>query len=326
MVCTANPPCRASSFLYLTFGATAGGLVGPLATGILMTRYGPWVPIWVVLAITPPMLCVFFFLPETLSIDVKVQRTEYQPPLVALRTHISTGLRDLFRSFGMLKNPNVPLVLVTFLFQNARFTAHTSTIAQYISKHFGWRLAETSLLLSPLGVLNLILLAVLPRISQLLMSSRFGFTSFRKDLFLTRVSTLLLLTGAFIEGSSHNVVLFIFGLFVSTFGAADSPLARATVTHFIEPEFTSRLYALIGMSEVLGSFIGGPVLALLFTKGLQWKGIFMGLPFYYIGFLCFLAYFALLFVRAPAKKEDDDDTIYGDGEVNELPEGHLRTD
>ena len=238
-----------------------------------MEKYGPWVPIYVVIFITPFMLCVFFFIPETLVVqEGKAKHKHDRPLLEDLKEHLSNGIRDLRKSLDMIKNVNIPLVLLTFLFQSARFAAYTSTLAQYISKHFGWKLAETSLLLSPLGVLNLVLLAGLPKVSQILMSPRFRFTIFGKDLFLTQVSTLLIIAGALIEGFSHNVVLFLIGLFIGTFGAADSPLARATVTHYVDPEFTSRLYALIGMIEVLGSFIGGPVLAFFFDQGLRRKG------------------------------------------------------
>lgn len=252
---------------------------------------------------------LFLVIPETLIVDVKVQKSDCEANLfAAIKKHIANGLYDLGHSAKMLNNPSIPLVLLTFLFQNARFTAYTSILVQYISKHFGWRLAETSFLLSPLGILNLILLASLPSISRLLIE-RFKFTSFGKDLFLTKLSALILLFGAVVEGFSHNIVIFLIGLFIETFGAAASPLARATVTHYVEPEFTSRLYALIGMVEVLGAFIGGPVLAWCFDQGLKRKGLWIGLPWFYIAFISLLTYIALFFVRPPRRKN-----VVGDGD------------
>lgn len=219
------------------------------------------------------------------------------------RKQIATSLGDLREALGLLKNPSIPLVLLTFLFQSARFTAYTSTIIQYVSTHFGWRLAETSFLLSPFGLLNLTVLAVLPKISDILMSPRFGYTSFGKDLLLTRYSTILLFAGAMVEGFSQNIFFFIVGLFIETFGAAASPLARATVTHYVEPEFVSRLYALISTSEIIGSFIAGPVLAWCFDQGLQRKGIWIGLPWFYIALLSMVTWIGLLFVRPPPAKD-----------------------
>ncbi|KAH6611284.1 hypothetical protein Trco_001304 [Trichoderma cornu-damae] len=293
---------KAASFLQLTFGATAGGLAGPLLTGFLMQRFGPWVPIYVACACFPFILLVFAFVPETLPVDRKKKTGDVDVSVEAMKRQMHTSLADLRQALGLLKNPSIPLVLLTFLFQAARVAAYTGTILQYVSKHFGWRLAEASFLLSPFGLLNLIVLAVLPSISEILTSPRFGYSSFRKDLLLTQTSTMVLVVGAVIEGFSHNIVLFIIGLFIETFGAAASPLARATVTHYVEPEFTSRLYALISTSEIIGTFIGGPVLAWCFDLGLQKKGIWIGLPWFYIALLCLITWIGLLFVKPPSAK------------------------
>lgn len=309
---------RAASFLQITFGATAGGLAGPLLNGFLMQKYGPWVPIYVSIAFFPTILLLFCFLPETLPIDKKKDTGDSDVSLDTIKQQIYMSLADLRESLELFKNPNIPLVLLTFLFQAARFTAYTSTIIQYVSKHFGWRLAETSFLLSPFGLLNLIVLATLPKISDILMSRRFGYSSFNKDLFLTRNSTILLFIGAMVEGFSHNIVIFIIGLFIETFGAAASPLARATVTHYVKPEFTSRLYALISTTEIIGTFIGGPVLAWCFDIGLQKKGIWTGLPWFYIALLCLVAGVGLIFVKPPPVKNGPMD---GDGD-DELANPH----
>ncbi|EFY91813.1 hypothetical protein MAC_02098 [Metarhizium acridum CQMa 102] len=310
---------KAASFLYLTFGATLGGLIGPLLAGVLMTNFGPWVPVYVALTVTPFMLCVFFFIPETLNVETRTLRNKDQTFAQAFKEHVGKGLDDLMHSVDMIKNINIPLLLLTFFFQSARFAAYTSVLAQYISKHFGWKLAETSLLLSPLGVLNLIILVALPKLSEILVSRRFKFTVFGKDLFLTQASTFLIILGALIEAFSHNVILFLFGLFIGTFGAADSPLARATVSHYVDAKSISKLYALIGMMEVSGSFIAGPVLAKLFNIGLERKGIFIGLPWFYMAFLCGIAFMALLFVRPPpGNKGAGDETFHREpGVVNE---------
>ncbi|KAK5993615.1 Efflux pump ustT-like protein [Cladobotryum mycophilum] len=311
---------KASSFVYLTFGAAAGGLIGPLIAGALMQKFGPWVPIYLVLIATPFNFLLFFFIPETLVIDVKVKR-QSETVVDALKEHVAKGLHELKESFGMLKNPNIPLILIYYLFQNARLTAYGNIIVQYLSKNFGWKLAETSFLLSPLGVFNLMVLAALPKISEILMSRRFGYSSFQKDLVLTKMSTIVFIIGAVIEGMSSNIVMFILGIFIQIFGTANSPLARATVTHYIEPEFTSRLYALIGMVDIVGSVFGGPVLAWCFSTGLEKKGAWMGLPWYYIAFLGSLTWLGLVFVRPPPAKDTNKD-VDGNG-AEEYPLGDV---
>ncbi|KAI8714564.1 MFS domain-containing protein [Fusarium sp. LHS14.1] len=317
---------KAKHFLWLTFGSTAGGITGPVISGLLMQKYGPWVPIYLVMTTVPVVLVTLVLLPETLTVNLKNQKTpaERATP-TTFKQHMTHGLNELIHSLNMLKNLSVVMILVTFFIQNARFTAYMTIMGQYISKHFGWKLAEVSILLSPLGILNLIILGGLPKVADILVSPRFRMTPFGKDLFLTRVSTGILAFAAFFQGMSHNIVLFLFGLFLGTFGAADSPLARATVTHYVPPEFTSRLYALIGMIEVIGSFIAGPVLAWCFDKSLKLKGFWMGLPWYYIGFLCTLAWVALLFVKPPRKhsREDPGDIDQDDTEEY-MPDAPLR--
>lgn len=192
---------RAASFLQLTFGATVGGLVGPLLNGFLMQKYGPWVPIWVSISCMPFIFVAFGFLPETLPVERRKKGGDSDLSIESVKRKIGATLVEFRKALGLFANPSIPLTLLTFLFQAARYTAYTSTILQYVSKHFGWRLAETSFLLSPFGLLNLIVLAILPRISTLLMSPRFGYSSFNKDLLLTRYSTVLLFVGAVIEGS-----------------------------------------------------------------------------------------------------------------------------
>ncbi|KAM0434144.1 hypothetical protein ACHAPT_004089 [Fusarium lateritium] len=314
---------KAKHFLWLTFGSTAGGILGPVISGLLMERYGPWVPIYLVMATVPVVSVTLLLLPETLTVNLKAQKAQATP--TTLKGHMAHGVNELIHSLNMLKNLSVVMILVTFFIQNARFSAYMTILGQYISKHFKWKLAEVSLLLSPLGILNLIILGGLPKIADILISPRFRMTPFGKDLFLTRVSTGILAFAAFFQGMSHTIVLFLIGLFIGTFGAADSPLARATVTHYVPPEFTSRLYALIGMIEVIGSFIAGPVLAWCFDRGLKWKGFWMGLPWFYISFLCTLSWIALLFVKPPRKHLREDLGDVDEDDTDEyMPDAPLR--
>ncbi|KAI1056734.1 hypothetical protein LB507_001838 [Fusarium sp. FIESC RH6] len=297
---------KAKHFLWSAFGATAGGISGPAIAGILMNKYGPWLPIYLVLIFVPIVMGILVLLPETLTVNVKKQQPGKRPPST-LKEHMSHGIKDLKHSLNMLKNVSVAMILITFFIQTARYTAYTTTMSQYISKHFKWKMADVSLILSPLGILDLTILAGLPKVGDKLMSSpRFRMTAFGKDLFLTRISTVMLVLGAFWQGLSHNVGMFFFGLFIETWGAATGPLARATVTHYVQPEYTARLYALIGMIEVIGSFIAGPVLAWCFDLGLKKKGIWIGLPWFYVSFLCAIALVALYLVKPPVKRPRED--------------------
>ncbi|PMB68708.1 hypothetical protein BM221_005289 [Beauveria bassiana] len=294
---------KSTNFLYVSLGSATGGLLGPLLAGVLMTKFGPWVPIWIVIGISPSLILLLLIVPETLAVKTKSSPSSSSS---SLHTHLARGLADLRASLSMLRNPNVPLILVTFLFQNARMTAYASTLVQYVSKNYGWTLGQTSILLSPLGVLALVVLGTLPRLAARLTAGS-HYTVFAKDLLLTRGSTACLVLGAAIQAFSPNIAVFVFGLVVGTLGAADTPLARATVSHYVHAGFTSRLYALIGAAEVLGSFVGAPVLAWLFNVGLEKKGLYTGLPYFYIAILSSISLLALMFVRPPPRKEAEGD-------------------
>jgi MFS family permease len=304
--------------LYISFGAVVGGLIGPVTAGLLMERFGPWFPILLVFCITPVVLVLVLFLPETLPIKLKEATEQEEPRPLAKR--LREEAKELAVSFSLLKNPNIAMTLPAFLIQPALFAAYSSTLAQHISTYFGWSFAQTSYLLSPLGILQLAVIVLLPSASGWLTkeSGRFRLSVFSKDLLLTRISLLFLIAGALVEGFSRGVVLFIIGLTVGTLGACHGPLCRAITTSYVEPQQTSRLYALISMLEMGGALFGGPVLAWCFNIGLTQKGMWVGLPWFYVALLVLIALLSLMFLRAPKEKAVVEPEGEGNGDLGYL--------
>uniref|UniRef100_L2FND5 MFS multidrug transporter n=1 Tax=Colletotrichum fructicola (strain Nara gc5) TaxID=1213859 RepID=L2FND5_COLFN len=174
---------------------------------------------------------------------------------------------------------------------------------QYVSKHFGWTLAQTSFLLSPLSFLHLGILFILPWLSKVLTNprGRFRCSGFGKDALLAKGSYLMIALGGFIEGCSWEIV-------------------------FVDQAHTSRLYALISMVDTLGSPLGGPALAWTFTVGLEKKGPWRGLPWFYVSLLAGLTWAALSLVTEPRKKgaiqlESHDEDVSGRNYDPEAVEG-----
>jgi PCFT/HCP family folate transporter-like MFS transporter 1/3 len=311
---------RGANFLYLNLGAAGGSLLGPLIAGLLMNRFDPWVPIALVLTTIPIVVGMLLFVPETLTINVKAEHSNN----LTMKEQFIRGGNDLVRSLRILKNINILMCMVTFFFGQARFAAATSTLTQYISKNFGWTLAETSILLSPLGIVTIAAMGSLPKISEM-MVSRFGFTSFSKDLYLAKLSLLLLTTSALIRGMSSSIGPFLVGQVISSFGAAEQALVRATMSAFVSPSYTSRLFALVETVGVLGAPLGGPVMAWCFDRGMKWEGAWTGLPWYYLALTCALPWLALVFVRAPRKRWDGEEVV-GDDEDDLRPNNPVRLD
>lgn len=272
-----------------------------------MEKISPWVPILTVFFITPFVFILLLFIPETLSIHL-----ETTTPTPAMDASPSTSKKpfreaidELKVSLRLLKNTNILWCMVTFFIQPALFAAYSGTLSQYVSKYFGWTLAETSYLLSPpLGVLHLVVILLVPWVSGVLTSStgRFRLSVFAKDLLVTRVSLVLMIVAAILEGFSRDIVLFVLGLTLGTFGSANGPLLRAIATSFVEQNQTSRLYSLISLLETTGAMIGGPVLAQCFNIGLSKKGLWRGLPWFYVAAIVSVALIALMFIRKPVLK------------------------
>jgi MFS transporter, PCFT/HCP family, solute carrier family 46 (folate transporter), member 1 len=290
------------------FGAAAGGLIGPPVAGKLMEWVNPYLPIGIVVVLSSSVFVTAAFIPETLQRKKVDDNTDSLSK--AVKKHVSKSFKELGQSFGLLKNNNIILVMVTFFIQSPLMAAYSTILVQYVSEHFGWTIAQTSYLLSPLGILNLVILAGLPALAEMLMSERthhrIRLSPFGKDAFLSRLTLVFLILGAIVEFLAGSMAFFIFGLFIGTFGSGLSPLGRALVTHYVDSEHTSRLMSLISMVETIGSFFGGPLLAYWFDIGHQKGEIWTGLPFLYIAFLCAVALVCLLFIREPAKKIRDE--------------------
>jgi MFS-type transporter involved in bile tolerance (Atg22 family) len=267
-----------------------------------MEHVGPWFPVILVYCFTPFVFLLVLFLPETLPIKLREPTDEQEPRPLAER--LRGEIKELRVSLSLLKNRNIALSLPAFLIQPALFAAYSSTLTQHISTYFGWTLAQTNYLLSPLSILQLIIIVLLPKTSGFLTnpSGRFRLSVFSKDLLLTRLSFLFLMAGAVLEGFSREIVLFLVGLVVGTLGSSTAPLSRAIATSYVEPQQTSRLYALISMLETGTALLGGPVLAVCFNIGLSRRGLWMGLPWFYVAVLVLIPVVSLTFLTPPKEK------------------------
>ncbi|KAK2060723.1 MFS general substrate transporter [Colletotrichum caudatum] len=301
---------RASNFVMLSVGAVSGGLLGPLTAGVMMERHGPWAPVRLMFLVVPVVLLLMMLLPETLR-GGGGGRSAGSPPRkrpglgAAVGEALGNGLHELRELASILRDRNVVLCLAPSLVQAPIAASHGQTLPQYISKYFGWTLAQTTFLLSPLGLGHLAVLLALPRLSRIIVDprGRLRRTSCGKDALLARASYLMIAAGALIGGLSRDVFVFAAGLAVATFGSASFPISRALITGFVDPEHTSRLYALTSMADTLGSPLGGPVLAWAFSVGLEKKGGWKGLPWFYVFFLATGAWAALMLVREPRRND-----------------------
>lgn len=247
-----------------------------------MQTIGPWCPIALVFALTPFIFGALLFLPETLPVQLKEAAQRGRQSLPKKLRH---AMNEFGVSLSLLKNRQLLSSLALFLIQPAIFAAYSTT-----------------LLTPPLGILHLVVLVVLPRVGKLITdpTGRYGVSIFTKDLVLTRVSLALMATGALVQGFSTGIAVFLIGLTIHTLGSGSAPLGRAISTAYVDPQHTSRLYAVISMLETGGALIGGPVLAWCFNVGMKKSGFWIGLPWFYVASLVAVAIGALMFVTKPS--------------------------
>lgn len=229
---------------------------------------------------------------------------------------------------SILHSPAILLLLLSFI-AHPLVRQSIDVALRYISKRYGWTLAQAGLVLVLRAAVNiLLLLAILPvfsyfltstfnpdasnsRLSRILKPFRFGLSTREKDLILARISLLITVGGFALLAFSPTVSVAILSMAVFTLGTGFSALARSLITTLVDQQHVARLYAAISVVETFGSFAGGPLLAGLFTWGLRMAGreggskAWLGVPFWGISLLFMLTGGGVFFVRFDEEAKSD---------------------
>ncbi|KKF93837.1 multidrug efflux system translocase MdfA [Ceratocystis platani] len=127
---TANQNC-ATSFFYLAISATLGGITGPPLAGKIMMLYGPWAPIFVVFALSPPIIVLILLLPETLPQPaLPPQKQAFSSSISRSISALSTSFHELLPSLQLLCNRNIQLVMAVFFLQTPIYIAYSTIMVQ----------------------------------------------------------------------------------------------------------------------------------------------------------------------------------------------------
>lgn len=290
-----------------------------------------WLPVLIGMGVLLLGTLLIFAIPETLyyhtsttsetllpdsASDTTVTSTKPndQSFFVAAKNKCFTSLKQTYDSTTVLHSFPILLLLCTFILQP--FTTNLVELClRYISKRFSWRLYETGFLLTLRAAVNLLLLlAILPLLSHFL-TARLHFTSKAKDLFLAQISAVLLAIGALMIAISPTVIGTIIGLTIFTLGLGFIALVRAIITMLVDKQHVGRLFAAIAVVERAGALAAGPVLGAMYSVGLEWKGSWLGLPFFAVAAICFLGAVAVWLFGILARREEE--LVEGDEEQRE---------
>jgi MFS-type transporter involved in bile tolerance (Atg22 family) len=99
--------------------------------------------------------------------------------------------------------------------------------------------------------------------------------------------------------------MFCAGLFLLAAGAGYSSFTRSLISFYVQEKQRSRVFALVGMVEVVGNIYSQPMLAGLFSLGLGLGGAWVGLPYLGLAGLLVISIVLLSFVRLSERADED---------------------
>lgn len=153
------------------------------------------------------------------------------------------------------------------------------TLLQYISTRYAISIARATVLISiRSGLIMLLCLIILPAVNHLF-RTHLGFGPKRSDLLLSRASAVAMALGFFFIALAPSIPLLVAAMVVQTFGWGLTLFLRSLLTSLVEFHHIARLNTLVSVFDTIGLMIGSPLLALLFQKGVELGGMWIGLPF-----------------------------------------------
>ena len=165
------------------------------------------------------------------------------------------------------------------------------------------------------AVVTGLLFFILPWTSTTIMR-RYHLSAQRKDLYLMRVSMVFLAVGWTLVGLSPNIPFAAISLAIASMGQGAMLLLRSFLTGLVEKHHVARLYSVISVVDTAGSMVGSPLLAGLFQRGLHMGGLWIGLPFYFLGVMS--ALFTILQFVIGLKKGEEEECVLEDEQEGQV--------
>lgn len=312
---------RAQTFLIIMSGSLAAQILGPILSSNLMS-WSPWPPMLLGLALIALGAVCFLFVPESLharpakpilttSAPVSPRTTSPSRRPAGFLAVAKNHLREILDSTSILNSTPVILLLSTF-FLVLIAVQIVQLALRDISARFHWSLAQSGYLMSIRAAIDMaVILAILPVASHLLTRPRgLALSTRAKDYLLAILSAGAMVIGCTLFALSPPLPLVLTALAIFSLGSGFMGLTRALLTELVPGDQVASLYAAIGVVEILGSIVGGPVLAKLYGIGLKWGGLWRGGPFWVVAAVGMWCIGALLGARrAEAKKGKDVDVM-----------------
>ncbi|KAI1813575.1 major facilitator superfamily domain-containing protein [Poronia punctata] len=291
---------RSTVFFYRFCAELISECFVPPFTYLLMKR-NVWTPLIVAVAFQALATIMTLFVPETLPVEIDSSDRTSTLSVPSSADGKKTRLQQIKESFVFVtRDKAVGALVFTFLVSKVGRQS-SNVLFQYVSKRYGWDIAQAGLLLSLRAGVNIILFTV---ILPLIINYALAKTHIAiRDLWIGKASIVLMTVGVFIISSSATSAFMIVGLIVYTLGTGFPPIIRSLVTFLVDSHHDSqtsdiaRLYALISVAEGMGSLIAGPGMAWSFRWGMDLGGSWIGLPYLFATMLFATALVTVFSVR-----------------------------
>ncbi|GAB1311559.1 hypothetical protein MFIFM68171_01769 [Madurella fahalii] len=295
---------RATVFLRLAAVFLAAQMVaGPLA-GVMMVR-DPWIPLIVALASLILANLAVLAVPETVHVHDRKQASSDQdgnglgdgdPQGGKLWRKARKGLAEVWEFVFANKNLAVLMLSLVFVILG-RFVGEL--LLQYATDRYGWTWSRASMVLSIHGGGSLVTLLVVLPVARWLCLQRLGISGAAKDLWLARWSGIAHIVGSLIIAAAANGLFFSFGLVWFALGSGISSLVRSLLNALVEERHVGTVNTLVGLMEMVGLAVAGPLLAKSLSVGLNLGGPWIGLPFITAGLFFMISTTILWAFRLP---------------------------
>ncbi|KAL8913407.1 MAG: hypothetical protein Q9171_001786 [Xanthocarpia ochracea] len=287
-----TPPHLRTATIYVINGAERiTEIVSPPIGAALMRTN-----VWLAFAVSIPVILLSYpviaAIPETLA--PTVQPTDGGPSrassksdderraLIKVLHRFRGHSSELFhKALALVKVPSVALSLAIYFLDAWAFQS-SGLLFQFASERLHWSLGHSAYLLSIRAAVALLLtLVILPVLNQFLFRS-LQVRPFKIDAVVLRISFLASCLGYLLIGSSNSQGLLILGCIVSSSGSNAPQTLQGLASSFTDGSTTAELYSTLAFAQLVGTMLGGPTAAALFTLGLRLgpDTSWAGLPFY----------------------------------------------
>ncbi|KAG8427866.1 hypothetical protein J3459_006274 [Metarhizium acridum] len=308
-------PYRATTFFTLGAAVLVTELVVSPVASVLM-QANLWLPIFLGIILFPVCILLVLCMEETkgpsvfsdqaspglisadssTGQDEEVERGHKHSNIWVRFCH---GLERLKEGtvFFVAGNYRVAFLLSTLLTTTFGKTAQEMML-QFARRRFKWSWSEAGNLISYKAASTLVLLTILLPMANFFLVKKWAMRAIDKDLFLAKISSMLLTVGNLVICVSATSAFFLFGIMIWCLGSAYSLVLRSLLTQLAEPHHRAALFTTAAILENIGGISAGPVLAASFRIGLSLGDIWAGLPFLLCAILSMATLAILYSVRA----------------------------